>query len=93
MALDAIADGRRMNCPLEGGRVHVGMTRDAQRLGGCRGELNAGDVFVNPDFVTARTTHRNGGVNEFALGFVLVTLDTGCRIGVWFERYRMDASK
>src|ERR1035438_2703441 len=36
---------------------------------------------------------RNGGVNELALGFVLVTLDACSRIGVWFQRYRMDAGK
>jgi hypothetical protein len=33
VTLDAIADGGRMNGSLDGGRVHVGMTRDAQRLG------------------------------------------------------------
>jgi hypothetical protein len=93
VTLDAIADGGRMNGSLDGGRVHVGMTRDAQRLGRSGGQLNAGDVFVHPDFMTASTSGRNGGVNELALGFVLVTLDTRRRIGVWFQRNGMDASK
>ena len=83
VALDTIADGRGMNGSLDGSRVHVGMARDAKRLRRRRSQLDASDVFVHANLVTSGAPHRDGGVNEFAFGFIFVTLDTCRRTGIW----------
>ena len=53
MALDAIADRRRMYRTLELGSIHVRVTGNAQRLRSCGDQLDASYVFRNPHFVTA----------------------------------------
>ena len=93
VALDAVANRRRMNRSLDGSRVHVGVTGDAKRLRRRGDQLNASDVFAHPDFVTTGAARCYGGMNELALGFVFVTLNACRRIGIWFQRYWMDGSK
>ena len=53
MALQAVANRRRVNRALQLGRVLVGVTGKAQRLRGGGDQLYAGYVFVDPNFVAA----------------------------------------
>ena len=82
MALQAIANRRGMNCPVKAGGVHIGVAGNAERLRSGGDQLYAGDVFINPDLVTARTSGGDGRVDVLAFCFVLVTLDAFGGVGV-----------
>jgi len=75
VAFQTIANGGRMDGTIDGSRVHVSMTRDAERLRRRRLQFNAGDVLVHPDFMATGAARGDCGMNELAFGFVFVTLD------------------
>ena len=74
MALETVTYRRRMNRSLEVRGIHVGMAGNAESLRGSGDELDARDVFVGPNLMTTGAADRDGGVNEFALGLIFVTL-------------------
>lgn len=93
VALEAIPDGGTVNLALDVGRILVGVAGKAERGGSSGGELDARHVFVDANFVTAKTSSGNGGVDVLALGLVSMTLEALCRVGILVERNRMDVSE
>lgn len=93
MTFDAIADCRRMNGSLQVGSILIAMATEAERLRGCGGERDPGDISVDAYLVTACAAHRNGRVDMLAFGFVLVTLGTFRSIRILVQRYGMDAGE
>lgn len=90
MALDAVPDCGRMYGSLQISGVFVGMAGNTNRRRTGGDQLYAGNVLANPDLVTARATHCDGGVNELAFGFVFVALDAFGRIRVLVQGNWMD---
>ena len=76
MTLNTVAHRRGMNFPFDVGSLFVGVTTQTKtgRSGG--GELDAGDVFVNANFVAGLAAHLNRRMHRLALGFVLMTFKT-----------------
>jgi len=92
MALDAIANRRRMNGSFEGRSIFVRMTGQAESLR-CRGrELYARYVFVGANFVTRQTSSRDRRMHRFAFGLICVALKALGAIDFRIERHRVHAS-
>jgi len=93
MALDAIPDRRRMDCPLQVCGVHVGMAGDTQRLGRGRLKLDPRDIFIDSNFVAAGATCLNRRVDNLSFGLVLVALNTLCGVGILVQWHGVNSSK
>jgi hypothetical protein len=74
-------------------RILVGVAGEAKLVWRRGDELDVGYVFVGPDFVTARASHRDGGVHGLAFGFVFVTLEASRGVGFWVERDGMHGAE
>jgi len=81
VTFDAVAHGGRVYGPFEFGRVLVRMASDAERLRSRGDELYAGDIFVDPDFMAAQTTHRNSRVDGLACCPILMTFQALGSVG------------
>jgi hypothetical protein len=93
MALQAVANGRTVDSALELRCALVSVTRETQ-TGGRRGDqLYAGDIFVDPNFMTNVAAEGNCGVDRLAFRLVLVASEALCGIRVFVERYRMNVRK
>lgn len=90
VALDAVADRGRMNRAFERRSILICMTRNAERLRSGRDQLDARDVFVDPDLVAAQASHGDCGMDELALGLLLMTLKTFGGIDVLFQGHWVD---
>jgi len=86
MAFDAVADGGRMDRPFQRGRVLIGVAGDAERLRRRGRELYPGDVFIDSDLMAGQATHRDCGVDELSLRFILVAFQAFGRIDVLVQR-------
>ena len=76
VALEAIANGRAVDLAFDFCGVLVGVAGNTERLGSGCDQLDASNVFIDPDLVTAGTARRNGRMHHRAFGFVFVTLKT-----------------
>jgi len=72
VALQAIANRRRMNGALDLGGILVGVAGETEPVGSGRDQLHAGHVLVHPNLVTTQAAHRDGGMDEFAFRLILV---------------------
>jgi hypothetical protein len=75
-----------MHGAFEGGGVFVGVAGEAERLRARSDELDVGDVFIDPNFVTAQTSRGNGGMDGLSFRLVLVALQALLGVDVLFER-------
>ncbi len=89
VALEAISNCGRMNLPLDLFWVFFGVAGKAESLRSGSRQLDAGDVFIHPDFVASRASGRDGGVYGGPFGLVLMTLDAFGWVGVFVERNRV----
>lgn len=85
MAGEAIAHRGRMDGAFDVGRFFVVVTGEAKTRGSCSDELDAGDVFIDAHFVASQTTHRHGGVNVLAFGFIVMTLGALGSVSIFIE--------
>ena len=74
VTLDAVSHSGRMHRPFNSGCIFVRVATEAQRLRSRSDELDAGYVFIDPNFVTAQASRGNGGVDRLTLRFVLMAL-------------------
>src|SRR5208337_924757 len=86
VALNAVAHRRRMYSPFQFGSVFVGVAGQTKSMGRGGDQLDAGDVPVDPDLVTAQAAHRNGGVDRLAFRLVVVALDALGGVSLRIER-------
>ncbi len=82
MTFQAIAYRRRVNGALELGGIFVGMAGETEPVGSGSDQLNAGDILVDPNFMAAQAPHRDGGMDEFAFRFILVTFEALGRVDI-----------
>src|SRR5271167_1869821 len=75
--------------PVNRGCVFFGVATQAECLRSRGDQLNASNIFVDPNFVTAQTSRGDGGMDSLALRLILMTLETFRRIDVLIERNRM----
>jgi len=75
VTFEAVAHCWRMDRTLQISGIHIGVACYAERLWSRCDELDPGNILVHPNFVTARATGRDGGMNKLSLRFVLVTLN------------------
>jgi len=73
--------------------VFVTVTGQAQFVRDCGDQLHPRNIFVDPNFVTTGASHRNGGMNRLALGFVCVALEALSGVYVLIQRDRMNFSE
>jgi len=66
---------------------------EAQFRGAGLGEFYAGYIFISADFMAARATGRDGGVNGLSLRFLRVTFNAFRRIGILIQGDRMGGSR
>jgi hypothetical protein len=90
VTLDAVANGRGMDGAFQRRRVFIGVAGDAQLLRSRRDELYAGDVLIDAHFMAAHTAHGDGGVDELALGLLLVAFQTLGRVDVFVQGNRVN---
>jgi hypothetical protein len=86
VALQAVANCRAVDRPLDFRCVLVRVAREADAHGRSSNQLYTSDVSVDPDFVTNITSEGNRGMDYRTLGFVLVALGAFCRINLFIER-------
>jgi hypothetical protein len=89
VARQAISNRRGMNVPFDLRGVFIAVAGEAYFVGCGRDQLYMCDIPVDPNFVAAQASHRDGGMNRFALGFVFVAGKADCGVGLWIERDRM----
>src|SRR5579862_6238843 len=89
VTLDAVAHRRRMYRPFERGSVFIRVTTQAERLGSRSDQLDAGHIFIDPNFVAGQAAGRDRRMDRFALRLILVALETLGRIDILFKRDRM----
>ena len=76
VTLEAIANCRRMDLAFEIGGIVIGMAGETERLRRAGDQLDARDIFIYADLVATGAAGGDGGMDELALRFVLVTLGT-----------------
>ena len=86
VALQAVADRRRMHRAFDICHFLVSMAGQAKSIGRGRRQHDPGDILVNPDLMAAQAAHRDRRMNRFALRFIFVTFEAFCRVGVLIER-------
>ena len=69
------------------------MAAEAERLRRRGGQLDPGDVVVDPDFVAAQAAGRDRRVNCFPFGLVFVALQALRGVDVLIQRNRMRLCK
>ena len=82
MANQAIANRWGMHRPLYVGRLLIRMAREAKRRGRSGDQLDACDVFIDPDLMAAQTARGHGGMYRLAFGLILVALKAFGSVGV-----------
>lgn len=85
----AVTNRGLVNRTFELGRVFVAVAGQAKLVGGSGDQHHPGDVFVNPDFVTAQAPRGDGGVDRLTFAFVFVALQALRRIYILLERDRV----
>ena len=90
VALDAVANRGRMDRAFERRGILIRVTSDAERLRSGRDQLDARDVFVDPNLVAAQASHGDCGMDELALGLLVMTLKTFGGIDVLFQGHWVD---
>lgn len=89
VTLDAIAHRRRMHSSFKCGRVFVRVATQAKRLRSRSDQFDASHVLVDPNFVTAQASGRDGGMNRLPFRLVLMALQAFGRVDILIERNRM----
>ena len=90
VAREAVANRGRMHRPLDVSRFLVRMAGDAKRSRRGGDQLDAGNVFIDPDLMAAQAAGGHGGMNGLAFRFVVVALQALGGIGVLVQRNRMN---
>ena len=72
---ETVANRRGMHRSLDVCGFFICMAGNAKRGWGCGDELDAGDVFVDADLMTACATGGHGGMNGFAFVLAFVALE------------------
>ena len=85
VASETVANRRGMHRSLYVRCLLVCVAGKAKRGWGGGDELNAGDVFVDTDFVAACAACGHGGVNGLAFVFTFMALEALGRVGVLVE--------
>ena len=75
--------------PFRVGGIFLRVATQTERLGRRGDQLDPGDVFVDPNFVTAQTSRRDGRVDRFAFRLILMALKALGRVDVLVERHGM----
>jgi hypothetical protein len=77
VALEAIAHCRLvyLSCHLR--RIFVGVAGETELVGRCGDQLYVRDLFIRSDLMATGATGGDCGMNRFAFGLVLVTLQAG----------------
>jgi len=88
VALHAIADCRRMD-GLPYLNFLVVVAAEAEGLGCGSGQLDPGDIFVDPNFMTAQASGGDCRVNCLSFALIFVALETLRRVHILFKRYRV----
>lgn len=88
MALYTIPDRRRMD-RLASLYLLLVVTAEAERLGGRRDQLDAGNVAAHPNFMTAQASRRDGRVDRLPFALIFVALEALGRIDVLLEGDRV----
>jgi len=91
VTLHAVANRRGVNLAFGVGGLLVGVAGDAERHGGSRGQLHAGNIFLYPDLMATGAAHGDRRMNRLALALVLMALSARRRIRLGIEGYRMDS--
>ena len=86
----AVADRGRVNGSLDVGCFLIGVTGETESIRSGRDQLDARDIFIDPDLMAAQTSGRHGGMNGLALVLVLVALKALGGIGVLLQRDGMN---
>jgi hypothetical protein len=86
VALNAVADCRRVNLTFNVGGFLVGVAAKAQGLSCGSGQLDASDIPGDPYFVAALATRRYSRVDRFPFALILMTLQAFGRVRAYFER-------
>jgi hypothetical protein len=90
VALQAIANRRRMNGALDLGGILVGVAGETEPVGSGRDQLHAGHVLVHPNLVTTQAAHRDGGMDEFAFRLILVAFQALGSVNLRIQRNGMN---
>lgn len=93
VALDAIADCRRVNVPFDGLGVFFGVASDAKRLRSRGDQLQPGYILIDSDLVAARTAHRHRRVDRLSFRLIRMALEAGLGVGLRIQRNRVLASE
>ena len=86
VAGQAIANRRLVHTALDLRGIFIAVAGQADFVGDDGDELYAGDISVDPDFMTAQTAHRNSGVDGLAFRLVSVALEALGAVGLRIER-------
>ena len=89
VTLDAVAHRRRMHCPFEGRGVFLRVASQAEGLRSRSDQLDAGHIFIDPNFVATQAARRDRRMYCFALRLILMAFETLRRINILVERNRM----
>jgi len=93
VALEAIADCRAVDSPLQLLGVLVAVAGQAKSRWHGGDQLDVGGVLVDADLMAAQASRRDSGVDGLALGLVLMAFQAlGC-VRVLFQRNGMDGAE
>jgi hypothetical protein len=87
VTLEAVANSRAVDPTFDLSGVFVGVAGNAKGDLGGGDQLNAGDFFIDPYFVTACTPHGDGRMDDFPLRLVFMALNTLRGVGIFLERH------
>ena len=86
----AVADRGRVDRSLDIGCFLIGVAGETERVRSGGDQLDARDIFVDPDLMAAQTAGRHGGMNRLAFVLVLVALKALGGVGVLLQRDGMN---
>lgn len=93
VTLGTVANRWAVNLTFDFGSVLVCVAGNAKGNLGGGDQLNAGDIFIDPDFVTACTPHGDRRMDDFALRLIFMALNTLRGVGIFLERHGVLAGK
>jgi len=82
VALQAVANRRLVHMTLDLGGILIGVAGQAKFVGNGGDQPDVGNVFIDPDFMTAQAAHRDRGVDRLTFSLVFVTSNAGGGIGL-----------
>jgi len=86
MAREAVTNRWLMDVPLDLGRILIGVAGETEAEGGGGDELDARDVFADPNLMAAQAAHRDSGMDRLAFRFVVVAFQALGRVDVLIQR-------